>query len=54
MSKRQDPVVTEALGDTEALFPPSSASALEVVPTAANVLMKLPAFWPDASEVWFG
>ena len=23
------------------------------VPVANNVAMKLPAFWPDAAEVWF-
>ena len=31
------------------LFPPSASSSL----VANNVLMKLPAFWPDAAEVWF-
>ena len=32
------------------LFPPSSSAA----PTRiANISMKLPAFWPDAEEVWF-
>ena len=53
MSKKQDTVIEEApgLGDIEALFPPSSAS--EAVPLAANVLMKLPVFWPDLAEVWF-
>ena len=35
----------------ELFFPPSSAS--EAVPLAANVLMKLSVFWPDAAEVWF-
>ena len=53
MSKRQDPVAEEALGDTEVLFSPFSASVLDVVPTAATVSMKLPVFWPDAAEVWF-
>ena len=23
------------------------------VPMANNIAMKLPAFWPDAAEVWF-
>ena len=53
MSKRHDPAVNEALGDTKALFPPSSASVLDAAPTAATVSMKLPVFWPDAAEVWF-
>ena len=30
------------------LFPPTPSSAPK-----ANVLMKLPAFWPNAAEVWF-
>ena len=54
MSKKQDTAVIEeapGLGDIEALFPPTSAS--DAVPLAANVLMKLPVFWPDAAEVWF-
>ena len=36
------------LEDIGNIFPPS-ASASQI----ANVLMKLPAFWPDAAEVWF-
>ena len=49
--KATDPAIDEApvLGDTEALFPPSS----DAVPVAANVSMKRPPFWPDAAEVWF-
>ena len=47
----------EALGDTKALFPPSSASVPDAAPTTAivstAVLMKLPVFWPEAAEVWF-
>ena len=57
MSKRQDPVVDQALGDTKALFPPSSASvpdaALTTDTVSTAVLMKQPVFWPDAAEVWF-
>ena len=52
MSKKAtDSVIDEApgLGDTKALFPPSP----DAVPVAANVSMKLPTFWPDATEVWF-
>ena len=52
MSKKTaDPAIDVApiLGDTEALFPPSTDS----VPVAANVHMKLPTFWPAAAEVWF-
>ena len=52
MSKKAtDSFIDEApaLGDTEALFPPSP----DAVPVAANVSMKLPTFWPDATEVWF-
>ena len=30
------------------LFPPSASSS-----PIANVWMKLPAFWPDAAQVWF-
>ena len=37
------------LEEIESLFPPSTSST----PVANNVLMKLPAFWPDAAEVWF-
>ena len=53
MSKKQDTVIEEApgLGDIKALFPPTSAS--DAVSLAANVLMKLPVFWPDATKVWF-
>ena len=53
MSMKQDTVIEEAPGlwEIEAFFPPSSAS--DAVPLAANVLMKLPVFWPDAAEVWF-
>ena len=53
MSKKQDTVIEEApgLGDIEALFPPTSAS--DAVPLAANLLIKLPVFWPDTAEVWF-
>ena len=53
MSKKQDTVIEEApgLGDTEALFPPTSVS--DGVLMAANVSMKLPVFWPDVVEVWF-
>ena len=52
MSKKADPVIEEApvLGDTEALFPPTS----DAVPVAANISMKLPTFWPDTAEDWFG
>ena len=52
MSKKQDTAAIEeapGLGDTEALFPPTSDAVL----VAANVSMKLPTFWPDALEVWF-
>ena len=52
MSKKTtEPAIDVApiLGDTEALFPPST----DAVPVAANVSMKLPTFWPDAAEVWF-
>ena len=51
MSKKADPVIEEApgLGDTEAIFPPTS----DAVPVAANISMKLPTFWPDVAEVWF-
>ena len=53
MSKKQVTVIEEApgLGDIEALFPPTSAS--DAVLMAANVSMKLPVIWPDATEVWF-
>ena len=53
MSKKQDTVIEEAPGleDIEALFPPFSTS--EAVLLAANVLMKLPVFWPVPAEVWF-
>ena len=52
MSKKQDEVIeAPGLGDIEALFPPSSAS--DAVPLAANILLKLSVFWPDAAEVWF-
>ena len=37
------------LVEIESLFPPSTPST----PVANNVLMKLPAFLPDAAEVWF-
>ena len=52
MSKKQDTAAIEeapGLGDTEALFPPTSDAVL----VAANVSMKLPTFWPDKAEVWF-
>ena len=52
MSKKQDTAAIEevpGLGDTEALFPPTS----DAVPVASNVSMKLPIFWPDAAKVWF-
>ena len=53
MIKKQDTVKKEApgLGEIEAFFPPTSASDAALL--AANVSMKLPAFWPDAAEVWF-
>ena len=34
------------LEDISQLFPPSAL-------VANNVSMKLPAFWPDAAEVWY-
>ena len=37
----------EEIGD---LFPPSAPST----PVANSVGMKLPAFWPNVAEVWFG
>ena len=46
--KLSKPLVWKIL---ELFFPPSSAS--EAVPLAANVLMKLPVFWPDAAKVLF-
>ena len=52
MSKKQETAAIEeapGLGDTKALFPPTS----DAVPIAANISMKLPTFWPDAAEVWF-
>ena len=52
MSMKQDTAAIEeatGLGNTEALFPPTS----DAVPVAANVSMKLPTFWPDAAEVLF-
>ena len=52
MSKKQDEVIkAPGLEDIGAIFPPSSAS--EAVPLAANVLMKLPVFWPDTAKVWY-
>ena len=39
------------MGDIKTLFPPTTAS--NAVPLVANVLMKLPVFWPDVAEVWF-
>ena len=41
----EDAPGTEEIGN---LFPPSASSSM-----IAKVLMKLPAFWPDAAEVWF-
>ena len=37
------------LEDIGNLFPPSSSVSSSPI---ANVYMKLPAFWPDAAEVW--
>ena len=55
MSKKQDKQDEVAkppgLQDISDLFPPSAPSSPSPV---ANVLMKLPVFWPDATEVWFG
>ena len=46
----------EALGDTKALFPPSSASVPDAALTAATVSTAVSMtclFWHDAAEVWF-
>ena len=51
MSKKADEVINPpGLEDISDLFPPSVPASPSPV---ANVLMKLPAFWPDAAEVWF-
>ena len=38
------------LEDIGNLFPPSSSASPSLIP---NVFIKLPAFWPDTTEVWF-
>ena len=54
MSKKQDKQDKVArppgLQNISDLFPPSAPSSPSPV---ANMLMKLPVFWPDAAEVWF-
>ena len=49
MSKAEHEIEdTLGLDDIGNLFPPSASSS-----PIANILMKLPAFWPDAAEIWF-
>ena len=50
MSKKDEVAEPPGLENISALFPPSAPSLPSPV---ANVSMKLPAFWPDAAEVWF-
>ena len=50
MSKKDKVAETPGLKDIRALFPPSAPSLPSPM---ANVSMKMPAFWPDAPEVWF-
>ena len=51
MSKKSDEVIEPpGLEEISNLFPPSAPASPSPV---ANVLMTLPAFWPDAAEVWF-
>ena len=50
MSKKADKVSgPPGLEDISDLFPPLAPASPSPV---ANILMKLPAFWPDAAEVW--
>ena len=50
MSKKDKVTKPPGLEDISMLFPPSALSSPYPV---AIVSMKLPAFWPDAAEVWF-
>ena len=50
--KPADPAVDDAPVLTDDTSFPSPADAVPVVASSA-VHMKLPAFWPDAAEVWF-
>ena len=50
MPKNDEISEPPGLKDITNLFPPSAPASPSLV---ANVSMKLPAFWPDAAEVWF-
>ena len=50
MAKDDEISEPSGLEDISELFPPSAPAFPAPV---ANVSMKLPAFWPDAVEVWF-
>ena len=50
MGKNDEISEPPGLEDIIELFPPSAPASPSLV---ANVSMKLPAFWPDAAEVWF-
>ena len=54
MSKKQDKkdkvIEPPGLQDIGDLFPPTAPSSPSPV---ANMLMKLPVFWPYAAKVWF-
>ena len=50
MPKNDEISEPPGLEDISNLFPPSAPASPS---TEANVSMKLPAFWPDAGEVWF-
>ena len=50
MSKKDEVAEPPGLEDISDLFPPSAPYLASPV---ANVSMKLPAFWPNAAEVWF-
>ena len=50
MAKDDEISEPSGLEDISELFPPSAPASPAPV---AIVSMKLPAFWPDAAEVWF-